>query len=107
MKTDRLNVLLDMYNQDPNDSFVIYALAKEYETCADLDQSLSHFMLLQKNDPDYVGMYYHLGKLYEKLEKPKEALEIYETGIQISKKLKDFHALSELNNAKVNLEMDL
>lgn len=107
MKTNRLNVLIEMHHQDPNDSFILYALAKEYETCDDLNESLSQFLLLKQQDPDYVGMYYHLGKLYEKLEKPSEALQTYENGIQISKKLKDFHALSELNNAKVNLEMEL
>jgi tetratricopeptide (TPR) repeat protein len=96
-----------MYRNDPKDSFVIYALAKEYESCGDLEESLNQFLLLKNQDPDYVGMYYHLGKLYEKLEKPEEAMKTYETGIQISKKLKDFHALSELNNAKVNLEMEL
>lgn len=107
MNADRLNILLDMYKNDPKDSFVIYALAKEYESGGDLEQSLNHFLLLEKQDPDYVGMYYHLGKLYEKLDNSQEALDAYDKGIQISKKIKDFHALSELNNAKLNLEMEL
>ena len=35
-----------------------------------------------------------------------KALETYIEGIEISKKIKDFHALSELNTAKLNLEIE-
>lgn len=58
-------------------------------------------------DPDYVGTYYHLGKLYEEIEEGEKALEIYQKGIEIAKKIKDQHALSELMGAKMNLEMEL
>lgn len=107
MIQDRLKMLLDMLLSDPSDAFVQYAVAKEYENLGQWEQALSTYLSLQQLDADYVGMYYHLGKLYEKLDNVNSALETYDLGIRVAKKLSDFHALSELNTAKVNLEMEL
>ena len=92
---------------NPNDTFCLFALAKEYEKENMLDKSLQLFEKLLVVDEDYIGAYYHLGKVYEQLKEIKKALNIYEAGIQIAKKLNDMHALSELQNSKMNLEIDL
>jgi len=54
-----------------------------------------------------VGLYYHLGKLYEELGETDLALLTYEDGVSVAKKAADFHALSELHNAKMNLEIEI
>ena len=39
-----------------------------------------HFIIITcliKDHPDYVGTYYHLGKLYEKNQEPDKAIETY------------------------------
>lgn len=107
MSKNRLEVLSDMLANDPNDSFVRYALAKEWESLSEHTKAETVFLELKANDPDYVGLYYHLAKLYEKMDQPEKAMEIYNIGIDIAKNLKDFHALSELNSAKLNLEMEM
>jgi tetratricopeptide (TPR) repeat protein len=107
MSKSRLEILKDMLALDTTDSFVRYALAKEYESLSDHDSALNEYLILMKNDANYVGMYYHLAKLYEKLENYDKAMETYNLGVEIAKKNKDFHALSELNSAKLNLEMEL
>ena len=107
MATNRLNILIKMLEADPEDSFVRYALAKEYEKTDDLTMALAHFLILRSKDPNYVGLYYHLGKLYETLNDTSNALLVYEDGISLAKKLNEHHALSELNNAKINLELEL
>lgn len=107
MGTDRLKSLMKMYNEDPRDSFIRFAIAKEYEKIGDDKMALEHYLSLKEDDPDYVGLYYHLAKLMEEMEKESQALSVYEEGIAIAKKLKDFHALSELNSAKTNLELEL
>ncbi len=104
---DRLHTLMEMHSADMSDSFITYALAKEYESHEQLDSALEIYLQLRESDPMYVGLYYHLGKLYENLEKPELALEAYSHGIEVGKKQSDFHAISELNNAKTNLEMEL
>ncbi|MBK7805299.1 MAG: tetratricopeptide repeat protein [Saprospiraceae bacterium] len=107
MKDNRLELLLDMLKKDPEDSFVRYAIAKEYESLSDYQASLNHFLILKMKDPNYVGMYYHLAKLYEKQENLPLAIQTYDEGIAVAKKIPDFHALSELNSARINLEMEM
>lgn len=107
MPTNRLSSLLAMLEADPSDSFIRFAIGKEYENLLQYDLALEHFLALKSADPEYIGVYYHLGKLFETLDDSQQALLIYEDGINMAKKLKDFHALSELNSAKVNLEMEL
>ncbi len=107
MNKDRLDLLLGMKNNDPNDSFISYAVAKEYENLGLLDEALDTYLSLKTSDPSYVGLYYHLGKLYEEIQNFEQALIAYQEGIDIAKKIPDFHALSELNNAKLNLEMEM
>lgn len=107
MNGSRLEILLQMLADDINNSFVRYALAKEYEYCGNDDMAVEQFKILMSNDPYYVGLYYHLGKLYEKNDQNTLAIDIYKEGISVSKKIKDFHSLSELNTALVNLELDI
>ncbi len=102
---NRLEQLLSFYENDPKDSFIVFALAKEYETEGTLDKALFHYKELENLDPDYVGLYYHLAKLYEAITEEMLACSTYEKGITVAKKLGDFHALSELNNAYQNLKI--
>lgn len=102
----RLKQLLDFHESSPEDTFVIYALAKEYEKCGELDKSLNTFQKLLEIDPQYVGAFYHLGKLYEQLEKPNLAFSTYKRGMEVARSLNDQHALSELAGAKLNLGDD-
>jgi tetratricopeptide (TPR) repeat protein len=101
----RLPMLLKMIEAVPDDAFTLFALAKEYESMENADQALDYYLKLRQCDPDYVGLYYHLGKLYEQLEQTDNALEAYTIGCEVARKLGDTHALSELNGAKMNLEI--
>lgn len=103
--SERLDYLQSLLNEDPDDSFVKYAIAKEYEKLDELKTSIEKFEALRKEDPDYVGLYYHLAHIYTEIDETEKALEIYDTGIVIAKKQGDLHALSELRNARVNAEI--
>ena len=71
--TSRLNQLLEFQNNNPKDSFILFALAKEYEKLEERDEALAHYLKLVEMDVNYVGTYYHLGKLYEQLDQPETA----------------------------------
>ena len=101
--TNRLDLLLELHAASPSDEFTIFALAKEMEGRADLQAALNYYLTLKNVNPNYVGLYYHLGKLYEKLENQVAALETYRTGIEIARTARDFHAMNELAGAKMNL----
>ena len=66
---------------------------------AEWDEALNYFTKLKGLHPDYVGTYYHLGKTLEQLDRKEEAISIYQTGMQVAQKQKDFHARSELQRA--------
>ncbi len=105
MKKDRLRLLQEMLKEDPDNSFLFFALAKEQEKIGQIDQAIEIFLELKEKDEKYVGLYYHLAKLYEQTEEKELALSTYQAGIEIAKSVKDQHALGELQNAKMNLEI--
>ena len=96
---DRLTALLAFYEEDPDDAFTRFAIASEYLKKDNKKEALSFFKQLVQDIPDYVGTYYHLGKLYEVLDQKEEAIRTYESGVQVATRLKEFHARAELQDA--------
>lgn len=107
MKTERLKQLNSLLDSSPNDPFLLYAIAKEYEGMGDEAKATASYANLCTHHPDYVGTYYHYAKLLEKQENYEKALSIYSKGMQVAKKIGDQHAHGELANAKLNLEYEL
>jgi tetratricopeptide (TPR) repeat protein len=99
MQSTRLEKLLEFLQSDPNDPFVLYALATEYNTSNDTGKALGYYLKLTAEHPDYVGTYYHLGKLHEKLQQSEQALEVYQKGMTVARNKRDMHAFSELQGA--------
>ena len=102
--SQRLQYLLQLSESSPGDSFVLFALAKEYEKGGDSARALEYYEKLRSADPGYVGLYYHLGKLFEQNRDYPNAVLTYKQGIETARKASDFHSLSELNGALLNLE---
>ena len=102
----RLNQLFTFLESQPNEPFIIFAIAKEYEGNNDNFKALEYYTLLEETTPQYVGLYYHLGKLYERLGEPDQALTTYKKGMIVAKQEKDMHAYNELAGAKMNLSDD-
>jgi tetratricopeptide (TPR) repeat protein len=107
MNNNRLEMLLGMYDEAQHDSFILFAIAKEYEYQKNIDKAIQTYEQLRARDPQYVGLFYHLAALYQEREDYTTAMVVYEDGIDIAKKQADFHALSELLNAKQNLEIEM
>jgi tetratricopeptide (TPR) repeat protein len=99
----RLDQLLDMLSKS-YEPFLLFAVAKEYEKMQQLPDAEENYKKLLTDFPDYVGSYYHYGKLMEKQADFERATEIYSLGIAVAQKAGDRHALSELAEAKMNLE---
>src|SRR3569833_2013923 len=88
--------LLEFLKNEPNDEFLKYALATEYLRLNDTGNALLYYEDLVTNHADYVGTYYHLGKLYEALNRKDDAIKIYEKGMETAQRKRDNHAFSEL-----------
>ena len=96
MQRNRLQKLLEFIENEPNDPFLKYALATEYLNLNEPDKALNYYEDLIINHSDYVGTYYHLGKLYEALNRKNDAIKTYQDGMVVARDLKDMHSLSEL-----------
>ena len=96
MSTRRLDQLLTFLAGSPEDPFILYAIASEYVKLKDQDQALVYFQKLLEIKPDYVGAYYHFGRLYESMGEKEQALAIYQQGMSVAKQVQDQHAWSEL-----------
>lgn len=99
----RLTQLLKHLGSSPNDTFTLYSIAYEYHKSGDFELALDYYLKLLSVDPNYIGCYYHLGKVYEELEESIKAKSTYEKGISIAKQHNDTHAANELNRALENL----
>lgn len=104
--SSRIEQLLEFLNESPNDNFLRYALAQEYVKAGDKQKGYDYYFGLLNDAPDYVATYYHLGKLYESDGENNKALETFSKGIEIAKEVGDQHSLSELQSAKLELEME-
>jgi tetratricopeptide (TPR) repeat protein len=99
MQNDRLAKLFEFLSSDSNDPFVLYAIATEYNTINDTKNAFHYYLKLIVEHPTYVGTYYHLGKLYEKVNEKDKAIETYQTGMVKAREKRDMHAFSELQGA--------
>jgi len=100
---ERIEKLKTFLAQNPADSFVQHALALEYVKLDRDEEARSEFESLLKSDEKYVGTYYHLAKLLERMDKREEAIACYQKGMQIAKEIKDNHAYNELQAAYEDL----
>lgn len=103
MPEHRLQQLLHLLAESPDDGFLLFALAKEHEKLGEPEKALDRFLELRQKQPTYVGLYYHLGKLYEKRQEPQSAWEVYSAGMDIARRVGDQHAFSELAGARLAL----
>ena len=103
--SQRLDLLLGILKETPADSFVIFAIAKEYENIGNQNEAIQYYQKLYQSDPNYVGLYFHWGKIHEEINDSDRAIEIYSMGIEVASLQKDGHAERELSAAKYNCEL--
>ena len=88
-----MNEFLKIYSKD---SFVQHALALEYIKLGNDEQAKGLFEEILNREPGYIGSYYHLAKLLERINNTDEAIKVYEKGMEEAKKAGDNHAFGEL-----------
>ncbi len=103
---DRIKQLELFLKEDPDDPFIIFALALEH---LDTDKTKTRelFESLLIDHPDYVGTYYHAAALFAETGETEKAKATYEQGIKVAETIDDGHALRELKSAYQNFLIDL
>jgi Tfp pilus assembly protein PilF len=100
---NRIEKILEFLNQQPKDNFLRHALALEFIKIGEDLKAKDLFIEILEETPDYIGSYYHLAKMLEKLQDKTAAIEWYEKGMAAAKLAKDDHAYRELQAAYEDL----
>lgn len=95
----RLAYLEKVTREGSTEPMAWYGLALEYRTLERWDEALQTFTTLRANHPDYVAAYLMCGQMLEKLSRNDDAREWLTAGIEVARKKRDGHALSELESA--------
>jgi len=95
---DRLDSLLKLYEQDPDDSFLSYGIALEYISADNFEKAEKYLTSLLKKDPDYVPAYMQLAQVYENLNLINKAKNVYKEGIEIARRNNESHAANEMED---------
>jgi len=101
---NKIDQLKGFLKATPNDSFLQHALALEFIKARDEQAAKLLFENILANEPSYVGSYYHLGKLLERINDNQAAITVYQTGMKEAKLAKDNHSYNELQAALEDLE---
>ncbi len=86
------------------DSFLQHALALEYIKIGNDEEARKLFNEILLREPTYIGSYYHLGKLLERVGDFDKATRIYKRGIEEAQKANDNHTRMELQGALEDIE---
>jgi Tfp pilus assembly protein PilF len=96
---ERIEKLKEFLKQNPEDSFLQHALALEYIKAGDEARAQKLFEDILLREPEYIGSYYHLAKLFERKGDAEAAIKWYEKGMEQAKKAGENHAYNELRSA--------
>ncbi|HEX4749199.1 MAG TPA: tetratricopeptide repeat protein [Bryobacteraceae bacterium] len=99
MATNRVEMLKQMVEQDPANSFARYGLAMEYANGGALEQAVEEFQNLINLDANYTAAYFHGGQALEKLGRIEQARTTYEQGIEAASRKGDAHTRAEIEAA--------
>lgn len=96
MMDNRLTQLKEMLKAEPNDAFLLYAIAQEHISKGNLEAAEGYFETLQKENPDYVATSYHYGLCLYQLGKTDAAIQTWKKGKEIALKAGDRKTASEI-----------
>lgn len=94
----RLEELHQLQAEEPNDPFLLYALAMEYRQQAP-QKMRAYLEQLRAQHPQYPGTYYHLAKAYIEVGELKAARRTFEEGLPVCRQAKKEKLLQELESA--------
>lgn len=107
MGNTRKNQLNRLLQAHPGDPFLHHAMGLECVKSGADGQARFHFEKALRSDPDHAGTYYHLGKLLERQNHPREAMDIYQKGISVTTELGEAHLREELKGALELLQEEM
>lgn len=103
---DRIEQLTSFLAKTPNDSFLQHALALEYIKKGDDGAAKKLFEEVLERDPFYIGSYFQLAKLLERIGERDRALACYERGMNVAETAENGRTYNELQAAYEELKYE-
>ena len=100
----RLDNLLKIFDQYPDDIFTMYGLAMEYISTKDYNIAEKYLKMIINKDSTYVPAYMQYAQLKENLNQLDEAKSIYRAGIDAAKKINGIRSAKEMENFLNDIE---
>lgn len=100
----RIAKLLEFMKTSDKDSFLQHALALEYIKVGNDEEARKLFNEILLREPTYIGSYYHLGKLLERVGDFDRAIRVYKRGMEEAERASDRHSYNELLGALEEIE---
>lgn len=93
---DRLTELKAMLAEEPDDVFLLYAIAQEHARQNDLPQAVAFFDLVLEIDPAHGYAYYHKARCQAARGDTQGAIATIQAGLSQMRLSGDAHAAGEL-----------
>ena len=100
---EKIEKLKSFLRDSPDDPFLKHALALEYIKSGNETVARDLFLEILTGDPAYIGSYYHLARLLERMGETENAKTWFEKGMEASQKAGDGHSYQELRAAYEDL----
>jgi len=104
---ERLNQLMLMLDEDPNDVFILYAIGLERYKLAQTDAAIAQLMDLVSIHENYVPAYFKLGQWFAELNLFEEAKNHLEIALKYARIDNDNKAIQEINELLFFIEDEI
>lgn len=95
---NRLDGLLELFQKDPKDPFVMYGIALEYMSNKNYEKAEEFFKAIFKVDDKYLPAYMQYAQLKTNLDEIEEAKNLYKTGIKIAEEKGEIRMANEMED---------
>jgi tetratricopeptide (TPR) repeat protein len=102
--TDRLEKLQAMLQKQPNDAFLLYAIAMDLKKAGQYPEALDYLGRVIAVDPGYCYAYFQQGQVNEAKGDIPAAKNAYQAGLVAAEKKGDAHAKEEIAGALSMIE---
>ena len=93
---NRLTLLSQIVEQNPNDAFARYGLAMEHSNRGDLELALAEFNKLVELHPDYSAGFHMAAQSLARAARNAEAKDYLTRGIAAAERTRNMHARAEM-----------
>jgi Tfp pilus assembly protein PilF len=97
MSSERIDDLLELLADEPDDTLLRFTLGKEYLEAGLADEALPHLEKVVALDPRYTVAYRYLGTALDQVGRDGEAADAWERGIAVAQETGDLQAGKEMS----------